>query len=208
MDSFNILEVAAFIATMESAKFYEEHLLGCIVAETDLRLLELALAWRQRPGMILEFGVASGRTINHIASIVPDERVYGFDWFQGLPEHWRPGFTEGAFAQPVPQTRSNVTLINGLFEETLPAFVHDKGEDISLLHIDCDLYSSTRTIFEATKHRITPGSVIVFDEFFNYPGWKLHEFKAFSEFISEEKKAFEYMGFVPSHQQLCVRITG
>jgi hypothetical protein len=38
----------------------------------------------------LEFGVASGRTINYISNFTND-KVYGFDSFEGLPEKWRNG---------------------------------------------------------------------------------------------------------------------
>ena len=39
----------------------------------------------------LEFGVASGRTINYISTFTNDT-VYGFDSFEGLPEKWRKLF--------------------------------------------------------------------------------------------------------------------
>ena len=45
----------------------------------------------------LEFGVASGRTINYISKFTTDT-VYGFDSFEGLPEKWRDGFDKGAFS--------------------------------------------------------------------------------------------------------------
>lgn len=44
----------------------------------------------------LEFGVASGKTINYISKFTKD-KVYGFDSFEGLPEKWRDGFDKGAF---------------------------------------------------------------------------------------------------------------
>jgi hypothetical protein len=37
-----------------------------------------------------EFGVASGNTINYISTFTND-KVYGFDSFEGLPEKWRDG---------------------------------------------------------------------------------------------------------------------
>lgn len=37
-------------------------------------------------GLIAEFGVATGRTINHIARLRPEDIVHGFDSFEGLPE--------------------------------------------------------------------------------------------------------------------------
>ena len=44
----------------------------------------------------LEFGVASGISINYISRFTND-KVYGFDSFEGLPEKWRDGFNKGAF---------------------------------------------------------------------------------------------------------------
>ena len=61
-------------------------------------LLETALARASRRGLYLEFGVASGQSINFIASrIPPNQTVHGFDSFEGLPEAWRPGFGAGFF---------------------------------------------------------------------------------------------------------------
>ena len=206
MDSYNVVAVAEFVAALDSAEFYEEELLNCTTADSDLHLLESALAWRQVDGLIMEFGVASGRTINHLAQTAPNVEIFGFDWFRGLPEGWRTGFPKGSFDQQVPAVRQNVTLIHGLFQDTLPLFIASHSEVASLLHIDCDLYSSTRDIFDHFGSRVVPGTVIVFDEFFNYPGWRRHEYKAFTEFLQESKLKCEYLGFVPRHQQVCVRI--
>ena len=49
------------------------------------------------------------------------------------------------------------------------------------MHIDCDIYASTKTALEQTIPRLAPGAVIVFDEFFNYKGYELHEYKASSK---------------------------
>ena len=46
-------------------------------------------------------------------------------------------------------------------------------------NIDCDIYSSTKDIFDIAGDRINPGCIIVFDEYINYPSWEQHEFKAF-----------------------------
>ena len=43
--------------------------------------------------------------------------------------------------------------------------------------------------------RIGPGTVIVFNEYFNYPGWQTHEFKAFQEFIAERSLSYRYLCF-------------
>ena len=70
-------------------------------------------------------------------------------------------------------------MIKGLFDDTLPSFAKTHTQPVSFLHVDCDLYSSTKAIFDILGDQIVEGTVIVFDEYFNYPGWQHHEFKAF-----------------------------
>ena len=107
----------------------------------------------------------------------------------------------------LPTVAKNVELIKGWFDVTLPKFLEEHNEEsIKLLHVDCDLYSSTKTVFGNLKDRIVPGTVIVFDEFFNYPGWKEGEYKAFMEFIDETGYKFEYLGYVEIMEQVAVRI--
>jgi hypothetical protein len=48
------------------------------------------------------------------------------------------------------------------------------------------------------------GTVILFDEYFNYPNWERHEFKAFQEFVSERHVKYTYLAF--ARQQVAVRI--
>ena len=62
------------------------------------------------------------------------------------------------------------------------------------------MYSSTRTIFELLKDKIVSGTVIVFDEYFNYPDWENGEYKAFNEFIKENNLNFEYIGYTMIEQ--------
>jgi Protein of unknown function (DUF707). len=216
--SYNLQKVADIHAAYDSATYYSTHMLACHHAQDDLELLRFAVASaagkdmrqcyavKQLPGLVLEFGVAKGRSVNYLGELLSDQKVFGFDWFGGLPETWRVGLEKGAFAQPVPQLRENVQLVQGLFEDVLPAFIQDRPEPISLLHVDCDLYSSTVTVFKHLASQIIPGTIIVFDEYFNYPGWRLHEFKAFQEFVESSGKKYEYLGLVPTFQQVCVRI--
>jgi hypothetical protein len=200
-DSFNVLEIACLRAAYESAAYYEQHLLTAPAFESDLHLLSAAVKVSNPNGLVLEFGVASGRTINHIAKSRSGP-VYGFDSFDGLPEDWRSGFSKGTFAGKLPPVLGNVTLIKGWFNETLPAFLAANEGDVALLHVDCDLYSSTKCIFDLLAGRIKSGTVIVFDEFWNYPGWQQHEIKAFDEFKAEHQVRAQPIGFVPSHQQV------
>jgi hypothetical protein len=54
--------------------------------------------------------------------------------------------------------------------------------------------------------RLTANAVLVFDEFFNYPGWQQHEFLAFHEFIARTGTTYEYLACTGNHQQVVVRV--
>jgi methyltransferase family protein len=202
----DVLEAAFARAALDSAEYYEEHMLTARAFGSDLDLLSYAVSLAPLSGLIIETGVASGRTINHVASCAPNRNIFGFDSFDGLPEDWRTGFAKGAFAGGMPKVADNVTLVQGLFADTLPSFLEKHSDSVALLHIDCDLYSSTATVLTHVRDRLQSGTVIVFDEYFNYPGWRKHEFKAFREFAEERRLQYRYVGFVPSHQQVCVVI--
>jgi hypothetical protein len=48
--------------------------------------------------------------------------------------------------------------------------------------------------------------VLLFDEYFNYPSWQEHEFKAFQEFVAMHGIQYEYVGYVEAYEQAAVRI--
>lgn len=159
-------------------------------------------------GLLLEFGVATGRTLNHFARIFDRQVVHGFDSFEGLPEDWTSRMPKGFFKRSgLPNVRDNCKLHVGWFDETLPPFKKEiKDQPIQLLHVDCDLYSSTVTILTELRKNIVPGTVIVFDEYFNYPGWQLDEFRAWQEFVAKNAIKYEYIGYVSRHQKVAVRV--
>lgn len=145
----------------------------------------------------LEFGVASGYTINYISRFTNDN-VFGFDSFEGLPEKWRDGFDVGAFSRGghLPEVNHNVVLIKGWFNETLEDFIKTQNKKVSFIHMDADLYSSTKYILNTLKDYIDTDCVIVFDELVNYPGFDgdTGELKAFYEFINENEVDYEWIG--------------
>jgi hypothetical protein len=194
------------IATQSSAAFLIENAPLANGQRTRLDLLNAAMSAVCVDGLICEFGVYRGETINHIASLI-DATVHGFDSFEGLPEDWRRGNEQGAFrCDQLPSVRSNVVLRPGLFHESLPGFLLDQSQNIAFLHIDCDLYSSTRTILDLLRDRIVPGTVIQFDEFLNYPGWQQGEYKAFSEFCLTSNVQVEWIGYVTRDEQTLLRV--
>lgn len=210
-DSKNIERSQRRQAASESAQLVDRYMKGVpsfpdafdllehSVAEIDLKRKDLVL--------ICEFGVASGKTINFIGLLFPDHTIYGFDSFEGLPEDWRDGFAKGAFkTEAPPKVRSNVRLIQGHFRDSLEPFLEKHPQGASFMHIDCDLYSSTKTVLENFHSRIKTGTIIVFDEYFNYPGWQEGEYKAFAEYIEKSGFSFEYIGYCRYHQQVALKI--
>jgi predicted O-methyltransferase YrrM len=208
-DSYNIDSLAFLTAAIDSGLYAAAHMANAHRFPHAPALYDFSVSCTAGTGMVLEFGVFSGRSINHIARLLPGRTVYGFDSFEGLPESWRPGFERGAFKRPdLPDVVDNVQLVVGWFNNTLPGFVRSKpNETLALLHVDCDLYSSTKTIFSELADRIVPGTIIIFDEYFNYPEWRVHEYKAFQELKQSRGISYEYIGVVPSHQQVAVRVT-
>ena len=195
-------------AAESSADYVVAHMktVDSTTSRTELLTLALKQADLAKNPIICEFGVFTGNTINHIASIVSGI-VYGFDSFEGLPERWRDGYTKGTFkVTALPKVRSNVTLIKGWFDQTLPPFLQQHKEPIGLLHIDCDLYSSTKIIFDLLAPQIRPGCVIVFDEYFNYPGWEEGEYKAFQEYLAMAGLGYDYIGYNCINEQVAVKI--
>ena len=153
---------------------------------------------QQKPNTLwLEFGVASGNTINYISKCTNDT-VYGFDSFEGLPEKWRDGYDKGAFNRygDLPNVNTNVHLIKGWFNETLPNFIKTQNKKVSFIHMDADLYSSTKCILDNLKDYIDDECIIVFDELVNYPGFDgdKGELKAFYEFITDNNVNYELIG--------------
>lgn len=158
---------------------------------------------------VLEFGVASGDTLTTITNILPlasnkKYEIFGFDSFEGLPEDWvgttlKKGFFNlGGKIPPrvkeIIETKG-VKIYPGWFENTLPEYLKI-AKDIALLHVDCDLYSSTKTVLYGLKDYIKPGTMIVFDEwFYNHEDKeenRQHEQKCFFEWVKDFNVKFEY----------------
>lgn len=153
----------------------------------------LKYALTKAKGCAVEFGVGKGHSLRLIAEHMP---VTGFDSFQGLPQDWRPGFGKGRFKCAPPDV-PNATLVVGLFEDTVPGY--DWPPDIGLIHLDADLYVSTKTVLEHVPLR--RGTYVVFDEFHGYPGFEEHEYRAWNE-----KTDLEYATVGHGPEQACFRI--
>jgi len=197
----------ALRALRRSVDYIERAMADALGFDSQRELIEFALNAVAIEGHYLEFGVFTGGTIRFIARRIGKRIIHGFDSFAGLPQAWS-GFNLGdkTFDRRgrLPRVPNNVLLHQGYFETSLPKWLDDYPGSVAFIHLDCDLYSSTRTVFKFTAPRLVPGTVILFDEYFNYPNWEQHEFKAFQEFVAERDVKYTYLGF--ARQQVAVRI--
>ncbi|MDE6893244.1 MAG: class I SAM-dependent methyltransferase [Lachnospiraceae bacterium] len=177
-------------AIFEERNLYYDYVLGNI---------------RYKEGLYLEFGVYKGSSINYIADRIGGRIIYGFDSFEGLPEGWLPGYQKGKFNEngELPAVKENVRLVKGWFDETLPDFIKaHKSEQCSFIHIDCDLYSSTKCVLSLLRDNIGRGTIICFDELAGQIGWQDDEYRALMEFSEEAGLRFKYLAcaFGGGHQ--------
>jgi hypothetical protein len=127
-----------------------------------------------------------------------DRDLYLFDTFQGMPppteedvfsaydgynpmRHWQRRRREGGTTKwpyvPAEEVRravlstgypaARVHLVEGRVEETLPGAA---PPEISLLRLDTDWYESTRHELEHLYPRLSPGGVLILDDYGHYEG--------------------------------------
>jgi hypothetical protein len=222
-DVMNIRRMAKDIATGDTWRYMEsrnlEDLKDCV---TDYDLYKWVTTTQLDSGLlanglILEFGTATGRTLNQFAHWLPNKTIHGFDSWQGLPEQFND-LPAGHFAQALPEMLDNCQLVPGWFgsrpvqdnssipEFTAQSFADQHNEPIALLHLDADLYSSTKTVLDVFAKQIVSGTVILFNEYWNHPTWKKHEFRAWQEHVAQHNVRYEYIGYASDHQEVAVRV--
>lgn len=143
--------------------------------------LRAAVALAKRAGPTVELGVRFGASARVLiaAGAVP---FIGFDSFDGLPEAWH-GVPQGAYSTrgARPELGPQAQLEAGWFSASVPRWVEAHGAPLRLVHIDCDLYSSTRDGLGALAPLVQPGTILAFDDYFGNPHWEEDEHRAFLE---------------------------
>ena len=167
-------------------------------------------------GMWIEMGVYKGQTIRLMNKYKKQmfanakECFYGFDSFLGLPENWKPTVRKSKFnlkEEDIPEIK-NCEIVAGMFRDTLPTFVNDnKGKKLALLHIDCDLYSSTKTSLKYLNEFVTEGTIILLDEVIGSEYHVEHEYRAFKEYLENNNIEIEWLAYIANSAQAACKIT-
>lgn len=169
-------------------------------------VLDFAVDQAGQPGLVLEFGVRRGTSLNRLAARA-GQTVHGFDSFEGLPQSWgaEPAgrLTCGA---RLPAVAANARLHPGWFSDTLAPFLAAHAGPVRLVNIDSDIYQSAREVLFALAPRLVPGSVVVFDEMIGNRTWADDEFRAFAEYRQAFGVTARVLAVAPATKQVVTQI--
>lgn len=139
----------------------------------------------KQPFDFLEFGVSQAHSFKWWIGNCKNEnnKFYGFDTFEGLPEKWG-AFSQGDMKANIPQVDdSRAVFYKGLFQETLPYFIMSTDLNSGkrkIIHMDADLFTSTIFVLTSIAPYLKKGDIIIFDEF-NVPNHEYLAYKIFTE---------------------------
>ncbi len=180
------------------------------------RALNILQGVRENTGDYLEFGVFNGSSISSMYHTARTRDLqmnfFGFDAFQGLPSEsededcgvWQQGFYTCSFEEMQGCLKGRdvdpdeIIWVKGWYQDTLNGdTIREHGiDDPGIIMIDCDTYSSTRTVLEVIANLIQRQPVILcFDD------WKLYdldvkgegEYRAFNEFVEAHCNLFDFI---------------
>src|SRR5207237_8887813 len=138
-------------------------------------------------------------------------KLWAFDSFQGFPTpreaDAHPEWAEGKMAITVAEFRAACakrgsprdayTVVPGFYEETVARMSPmDEPADIALAYVDCDLYTSTRTVLEFLRPRLKHGMIVAFDDYFCWSATQMSgERKAWLELAAADER-WEWLPYV------------
>jgi len=155
------------------------------------QLMRMVRSTAKVPGDIAEVGTYKGVSAKLIAEARGDQSkktLYLFDTFEGLPELQdidRSQFQKGQYGAGMYEvadylcTYPNIALYSGIFPASAGPIEEKK---FSFVHLDVDLYQSTKEALEFFYPRMTVGGVIVSHDYLVTPGAT----KAVTEFMADK----------------------
>jgi hypothetical protein len=178
-------------------------------------------------GDYMEFGVFRGTSFIMAYKMAAKHRLdknarfFAFDSFQGLP--WSEGtvMTKGNYASPrslfetlirkAGVDTSRVVTIEGLYNETLTGKLKQDYQirRAAVIHVDCDLYLSTKEVLRFVEDIIGPGTILIFDDWYSFRKEaedieNLGERRAFREWGMRDR-FFEFHDIVNANKAFIMR---
>jgi O-methyltransferase len=172
-----------------------------------IRRAFMTLHMNKITGDYAEFGCCGGNTFRLAYHESRKQKyncmLWAFDSFQGLPaqavpEDSHPNWIQGVLCTTAKDFKrickksglqdSDYRMIEGFYDETLKPSARDNNRptSVAFAYIDCDLYSSTKTVLNFLATRIRQGTIVAFDDYFCYASDALSgERLACAEFLKE-----------------------
>lgn len=122
-------------------------------------------------GAIAEVGVLNGGTTGVLARLLPRRDVLAFDTLSGMPALARqdePALTAGSYMTDGDTPMwlwlnfPNVLFLPGVFPGSIPVGLNDS---FALVHLDADLFQTTRDALAFFWPRMVPGGFVVMDDY-------------------------------------------
>lgn len=140
-------------------------------------LAELVDATKCLGADVAECGVFRGGMTLMMAKQLEEtgNRVFAFDSFEGLPPerslwetcYYQPGALKGSLVDFIQLLEDNclenVTVRTGNFNSSLSTTHFPYN--LRLIHIDCDVYSSTKCCIDNLYDKLLPGGIMVIDDY-------------------------------------------
>lgn len=166
--------------------------------------LKLIQTFSDVKGCVVECGVWRGGMSAGIAELLNKKKIFLFDSFEGLPDaedidgkaalQWQLD-TESAHyfdncqasmeyaTECMHLTGSDFTIKKGWFKDSLVDF--DFEEPIAILRLDADWYDSTITCLEKLYSKVSPGGLIIIDDYNVWDGCS----RAVHDYLSRTKSS-------------------
>src|SRR5438045_953969 len=157
-------------------------------------------------GMTFALAYGESRRHGHPA------KLWAFDSFQGLPqprgtEDEHPEWRRGKMATNIDEfhaicarngiSREAYEVVAGFYEDTLPPrSPEDEPANIALAYVDCDLYTSAKTVLEFLAPRLKHGMIVAFDDYFCWSATQVSgERRAWLELTAADR-AWDWVPYV------------
>jgi len=169
-------------------------------------LYQTALSTSHLNGCSAECGVYKGGGSVLIADVQPSRKHYAMDTYEGFPDLFTEvdvqesgNFSDASYGaiQTLLCSRSNIVMLKGRFDESFDLI---QNERFSFVHVDSDLYESTRECIDFFYPRMLPGGMMLFDDYLipDTPGVK----KAVDEYFHHQP---EHPVILPTFQAMTVK---
>lgn len=136
-------------------------------------------------GDYLEFGVFKGGSLIQFHNLIEENkldkiRLFAFDAFQGLPNSEGNTFKEGEFYFPKESflkrikkagvDLKKVIIVEGFFDKSLTDGVKKEHQlnKAAIIHVDCDLYTSTVDVLRFCDGLVQKGTILIFDDYLSF----------------------------------------